>query len=513
VQLTGTYQSLGVEGSETRFWQYDTWPRGFFFGRLLVLGADREIPLYLHVDRPGEATASGHFEYGQTAAGKTLRGSFGTRQFYPEALVPAAARRDERVWLRKPEKDTTGLRLGWRQQAVEGVSPRAGLDTQATDVSLSTVWFRPRVEWTVALSERNRHEASDRQTDVRSRRAYVEIHPRRFVVRHEGAGPSRTDWSAFLSQWHTTSSSHDLETRPVEQRVRATTGGFRLQRPLRSEGHFDVQYTLHVVDRDGTAPPGRPRQPLHAKSASRLVARLSYSGLPRTSLRTGLQYDLVERVAADGRAQEPSFTTLWVEGRSQPTPPLKFDAGYRVRTLHGAPASSLTDPRPLSARRSTRLLARLSAPLGRHTTGEASWQRETEDHPAREVDLDRTRCAVSVSSLLSPQFTFTGGYFREDWDSVQAVVSDSLSDVDAWTASASYTVDPQTWINVGYAYWRTSGQTSVRDGQFTLSMQHRRRDEWEFSVHVRLESYEDFVRVVPNSYVANVVRVEATSRF
>lgn len=511
VQLTGTYQALGVEGSEARFFQYDTWPRGFFFGRLLVLGADREIPLYLHVDRPGEATASGRFEYGQTAAGKTLRGSFGTRQFYPDARLPAAQRRDVRVWLRKPEKDTTGLRLGWRQQAVSGIRPGTALDTQATDVSLSTVWFRPRVEWTVALSQRNRREAGDRQDDARSRRAYVAFQPRR---------PGDTAWSAFLSQWHTTGSSHGLEAQPVEQRVRATAGGFRLQRPLRSEGLFDVQYTLHVVDRDVTAPLGLSRQPIHAKSASRLVARLSYAGLPRTSLRTGLQYDLVERVAADGRVQEPSFTTLWVEGRSRPTPkgwhggpPLQFDASYRVRTLHGAPASSLTDPRPLSARRSTHAQARLSGPLGRNTTGEASWQRETEDHPARAVDWDRTRRGVYVSSLLSPQFTLTGGYFREDWDSVQAAVSDFLSDVAAWTASAAWTVDPRTWIHVGYASWRTSGQTSVRDGQFTLAMQHRRRDEWEFAVHVRLESYEDFVRVVPNSYAANVVQLEATARF
>jgi hypothetical protein len=282
--------------------------------------------------------------------------------------------------------------------------------------------------------------------------------------------------------------------------------------PISRDLSWDAQTHLHRVDRETPTLIAPQRRPIHAQSVIRGTMRLTYTGLDRTRVEAGLRHDQVERMASDGTATTPSFTTLWLDAQTRAVPPWTLSAGYRRRTLHEAPSAQLTDPRPLHARDYTHTRLKCSGNLTRKTSAEVEFTQEKETNPWRGLDLKRTRGVLNVSSVLSSRSVVTGGYFRENWASGSAQVAGFLSDVEAFTASASYTLDDRTWLSSSYSSWRTKGSTSVRDGVFTLSVQHRVREDLDLTANLRLESTEDFVRVVPNSYAANTFEVEITAK-
>lgn len=494
------YQTLSVLGGQAKFYQYDVLPEGIFPSSLsLAVERGGRSLFRAEVSRWWEGTYAARGSLGQTAEGRVLRWEATRRRFYLNLAGGESVRRVEGVSLRLPAGE--GLNLGYRVQGVRGDNGREGIDVRARDVYASQSLSLPAADFHFLYARR---ALDDRTGSLRQGSSSA--------VSAQLARGGRASAGHLTARYSLVDTDIDSQAGALQQGSRTSVFNLSGGGMLAEELNFAARYGLQTVSRSINGLQGPAAALRYARRTSTAALNLTYTGLPRTTLRGGVRFAEIEHVNGQGLKETPARRSLWLEGRSRPSPRVTLSAKYKDEVIQDLPASGLDDPSPLLPSHITSGVVKAQARPNQYLNWSLQISSVRKDNPCRGIVTGIGEGNLSLSWSGLSNLPLFANWTRQVFSSNGGVLQDYESRSNIYSLASSRSTGAGESLDISLYQARTKGGGDVRENALSLSFNKRVGADRSLGAEFRVEDYDDNL-VCENSFLAKVVNLNWTSSF
>lgn len=518
--VSGSYQSVDVDGNLSKAFQYQSPPDGLYLSEFhLSGGAASGLEIFgLSVLGYDEDPQRVNLKLCLTEPAATIRYRFDRSRFFVEPTVADTTSsmraerffRTELIWPKSPVFVVfSDRRQQVREPGIERYGPAGEIDYDLHDQYLSATFPQPvDMDGTlrVAASRSNYQDFTTMNPDSVQDRLEVTYDLPLGSRFHGNTSVSRT----FTDQ--------------------AGPGNHSRIEVVRSDGFYVLRpdLTLH-----GTFESRDVRQPntlsAYPRESVRGSLALDFYYTDALSFRGGYELRNVQRINQPQTfVDTPDLSQVWVEGRLDLKEQRKLSARYVRKRSNDLPPSDLTRGGTASMyyNKEDKWDLKLTTPLTRIVRGGfgyatyQDWLRENDDRGIEyAIQTFSTGAVASPSRGLSCNVDFS----RQQYSGVTGVLSGTfvdenglervmLSDGLSTTIGAAYQLDKLTSVSANFSRFTSSGGLGTKDQWFSVRVNRTVSKDFEFGIELATEDYDDDVTGGLN-FTDKRIGVDVTARF